>query len=92
MSSKADHCPSHFEFLSAIFITGLDPAAILDEEDLSNCLKIYGTVVACSLSRDEHGVSLGYGVVTFASPNEASAAREALDGQYQNGARLSCKK
>ncbi|CAO1632052.1 unnamed protein product [Parajaminaea phylloscopi] len=74
-----------------IFITGLDPVAILDEEDLSNCLQVYGTVVACSLSRDENGLSLGYGVATFAAPAEAAAAREALDGQMQNGVRLSCK-
>lgn len=74
-----------------IFITGLDPAAILDDEDLANCLQLYGRIIACSLSRDERGISLGYGVATFGSPHEASAARNALDGQIQNGKRLSCK-
>lgn len=74
-----------------IFITGLDPVAILDDEDLSNSLRSYGELTACSLSRDDNGISLGYGVATFADTAGAAAAKEALDGKVQNGSRLSCK-
>lgn len=66
--------------------------AILDDEDLCHFLQVYGTILSCSLSRDENGISLGYGVATFATPAEANYAREMLDGQMQSGIRLSCKK
>ncbi|PWN20053.1 hypothetical protein BCV69DRAFT_299801 [Microstroma glucosiphilum] len=74
-----------------IFVTGLDPVAILDDEDFANSLRPFGKVVACSLSRDVNGMSLGYGVASFSSSAEAASAQTALDGKIQNGVQLSCK-
>lgn len=71
-----------------IFISGLDPVAILDDDDFRHALEPYGAVTAASLSRDQEGISRGFGVVTFSAEAEASAARDHLDGKLVNGRRL----
>lgn len=71
-----------------VFISGLDPVAILDDDDFRRMLEIYGNVTAASLSRDHEGISRGFGVVTYATEDEASSARDHLDGKLLNGRRL----
>jgi len=72
-----------------IFISGLDPAAILDDEDLRHSLEPYGRIISCFLSKDDQGMSRGFGAVTFATADEASRAGLGLDGKMLNGRRIS---
>lgn len=74
-----------------LLISGLDPVAVLDDDDLRLSLEPYGRVNAVSLSRDERGVSRGFGIVTFNSEAEAMRARAALDGKITNGRRVSAR-
>lgn len=72
-----------------IFISGLDPAAILDDEDLKHALEPYGRILSGFLSKDENGISRGFGVVSFSNPEEATRASLGLDGKMLNGRRIS---
>lgn len=75
-----------------IFIAGLDPVAIIDDEDFRHALQPYGTITAATLCRDERGTSRGFGIVTFANQEEATIACENLNGKVINGRRLSAHK
>lgn len=75
-----------------IFIAGLDPVAIIDDEDFRHALQPYGTITAATLCRDERGTSRGFGIVTFANQEEATIACENLNGKIINGRRLSAHK
>ncbi|KAK0547722.1 hypothetical protein OC846_004733 [Tilletia horrida] len=72
-----------------LFISGLDPVAILDDEDLRHALEAYGPIQAVSLSRDDNGMSRGFGMVTYAHETSARKARSALDGNMVNGRKVS---
>ena len=74
-----------------LFVSGFDPAAILDDEDLRRALQAFGHVTAVSLSRDDMGVSRGFGIVTFAQEFEAYRARDSLDGKIVNGRRITAR-
>ena len=75
-----------------IFIAGLDPVAIIDDEDFRHALQPYGTITAATLCRDEQGTSRGFGIVTFGNQVEASQACEGINGKIINGRRLSAHK
>lgn len=75
-----------------IFIAGLDPVAIIDDEDFRHALQPYGNITAATLCRDEHGTSRGFGIVTFGKQEEATNACENLNGKVINGRRLSAHK
>lgn len=75
-----------------IFIAGLDPVAIIDDDDFRHALQPYGTITAATLCRDERGTSRGFGIVTFANQEEATIACENLNGKVINGRRLSAHK
>ncbi|UZJ55005.1 hypothetical protein CBS101457_004325 [Exobasidium rhododendri] len=75
-----------------IFIAGLDPVAIIDDEDFRHALQPYGTITAATLCRDEQGTSRGFGIVTFGNQDEASQACESINGKVTNGRRLSAHK
>ncbi|KAE8216251.1 hypothetical protein CF327_g542 [Tilletia walkeri] len=72
-----------------LFISGLDPVAILDDEDLRHELEVYGPVQAVSLSRDESNKSRGFGMVTYTHEGSARKAKAALDGKFFHGRKVS---
>ncbi len=74
-----------------LFISGLDPVAVLDDDDFRRILEPYGTISAISLSRDERGISRGFGIVTFSHEPDAHRARVAMDGKIVNGRRLTAR-
>jgi RNA recognition motif-containing protein len=75
-----------------VFIAGLDPVAIIDDDDFRHALEPYGTITAATLCRDDNGTSRGFGIVTFASAQAASNACEAINGKTINGRRLTAHK
>lgn len=75
-----------------IFIAGLDPVAIIDDDDFRQAVRPYGTITAATLCRDENGTSRGFGIVTFTNQDEASRACEDLNGKIVNGRRMSAHK
>ncbi|KAK0538505.1 hypothetical protein OC842_001285 [Tilletia horrida] len=72
-----------------LFISGLDPVAVLDDEDFRNALEAYGPTQAVSLSRDASGISRGFGMVTFVHEASARKAKQTLDGKMINGRKVS---
>ncbi|KAE8206844.1 hypothetical protein CF335_g1583 [Tilletia laevis] len=72
-----------------LFISGLDPVAILDDEDLRHALEVYGPVQAVSLSRDGSNMSRGFGMVTYIHEASARKAKAGLDGKLFNGRKVS---
>ncbi len=59
------------------------------ESMIEDAFGAYGTVVSVNLITDrETGRPRGFGFVEMASPEEAAAAREALDGQQLDGRNL----
>ncbi len=63
-----------------LFVGGLAWAAT--DEDLKQAFEPYGTVVSCAvITNKETGRSKGFGFVEFETVDEASKAKEALDGQ-----------
>lgn len=75
-----------------IFIAGLDPVAIIDDDDFRSALEPYGAITAATLCRDENGTSRGFGIVTFASQQAATNACESINGKVINGRRLTAHK
>ncbi|CAO1631597.1 unnamed protein product [Sympodiomycopsis kandeliae] len=73
-----------------VSVNGLDPVAIIDDDDLARLLSLYGRVVACSLSRGPAGFSLGHGVATFASTAEAANACQQLNGRIFHDRFVTC--
>jgi len=73
----------------ALFISGLDPVAILDEDDFRNALENYGPTSAVWLNRDGSGMSRGFGMVIFVHETSARRAKADLDGKMINGRKIS---
>ncbi len=70
-----------------LFVGGL--AWATTDDSLRESFAAYGEVVEARVILDrETGRSRGFGFVTFNSPEEAAAAREALDGQEVDGRRI----
>lgn len=58
------------------------------ESDLKKAFDSFGTIGDCRLIRDARGLSKGFGYVTFASTEEATAAVNAMNQQLFEGRRL----
>lgn len=84
--------PSIYQILrcmssSKVFIGGLSYST--DDQSLSEAFNKYGQVYEARVITDrETGRSRGFGFVTYNSPEEASAAIQALDGQELHGRRV----
>lgn len=75
-----------------IFIAGMDPAAIIDDDDFRTALEHYGAITAATLCRDENGTSRGFGIVTFATQQAATNVCETINGKVIEGRRLTAHK
>lgn len=75
-----------------IFIAGMDPAAIIDDDDFRSALEHYGAITAATLCRDENGTSRGFGIVTFATQQAATNVCESVNGKVIEGRRLTAHK
>lgn len=64
-----------------LYVSNLDPVAILDDEDLASVFKQFGTVVGAKLATDPNGNSLGVGFVRMSNPQEAEHARLQMQGR-----------
>ena len=70
-----------------LYVSNLDPCAILDDEDLARLFSEYGTVLLAKLAVNAGtGQSLGYGVVKMSSSQEADFARTQVQGQGKSPA------
>lgn len=75
-----------------IFIAGMDPSAIIDDDDFRSALESYGAITAATLCRDENGTSRGFGIVTFATQQAATNVCESINGKSIEGRRLTAHK
>ncbi|EFE36916.1 uncharacterized protein ARB_04443 [Trichophyton benhamiae CBS 112371] len=63
-----------------LFVTGIHPR--LSEADVTRLFEKYGEVENCSIMLDPHTKeSRGFGFVNMATPDQAEAAREGLQGE-----------
>lgn len=69
---------------SKVFVGGLSYG--VDDQTLRESFATFGDVMEAKIINDrETGRSRGFGFVTFASPDEANAAVEAMDGKDLQG-------
>ncbi|EEQ33023.1 TRA2B [Microsporum canis CBS 113480] len=74
-----------------LFVTGIHPR--LSEADVIRLFEKYGEVENCSIMLDPHTKeSRGFGFVNMATPEQAEAAREGLQGEVIDGRTLSIEK
>ncbi|KAI1999221.1 hypothetical protein LOZ51_001707 [Ophidiomyces ophidiicola] len=74
-----------------LFVTGIHPR--LTEADVSRLFEKYGEVENCSIMLDPHTKeSRGFGFVNMCTPEQAEAAKEALQGESIEGRTLSIEK
>ncbi|EZF35371.1 RNA-binding protein [Trichophyton mentagrophytes] len=74
-----------------LFVTGIHPR--LSEADVTRLFEKYGEVENCSIMLDPHTKeSRGFGFVNMATPDQAEAAREGLQGEVIDGRTLSIEK
>ena len=64
-----------------LYVSNLDPVAILDDEDLASVFKQFGTVIGAKLALDMNGHSMGVGFVRMSNPQEAEYARLQMQGR-----------
>ena len=64
-----------------LYVSNLDPAAIIDDDDLAKLFRPYGSVVAAKLALNHVGRSLGLGVIRMNTPQEAEYARTSVQGK-----------
>lgn len=64
-----------------LYVSNLDPVAIVDDDDLADLFKPYGSVISASLALDPNGQSLGVGVVKMSNAAEAEVARTQIQGR-----------
>jgi RNA recognition motif-containing protein len=64
-----------------LYVSNLDPAAIMDDDDLAKLFRPYGTVIGAKLALNHVGHSLGLGVVRMSAPQEAEYARTSVQGK-----------
>ncbi|CAF9933258.1 MAG: hypothetical protein HETSPECPRED_008577 [Heterodermia speciosa] len=76
---------------SNLFVTGIHPRLV--EVDVSRLFNKYGEVELCSIMKDPHTQeSRGFGFVKMVTPEQADAAKEALQGEVIEGRTLSIEK
>lgn len=74
-----------------LFVTGIHPR--LSEQDVTQLFDKYGEVESCSIMLDPHTKeSRGFGFVKMVLPEQADAAKEALQGAQIEGRTLSIEK
>lgn len=64
-----------------LYVSNLDPVAILDDEDLASVFKQFGTVIGAKLALDATGNSMGVGFVRMGNSQEAEYARLQMQGR-----------
>lgn len=64
-----------------LYVSNLDPVAILDDEDLASVFKQFGTVIGAKLALDANGNSMGVGFVRMSNAQEAEYARLQMQGR-----------
>jgi RNA recognition motif-containing protein len=69
-----------------LYVSNLDPVAILDDDDLAAVFRQFGTVIGAKLAIDANGTSLGVGFVRMGSPQEAEHARLQMQGRGERHA------
>ncbi|PWN43963.1 hypothetical protein IE81DRAFT_54159 [Ceraceosorus guamensis] len=74
-----------------ILVRGLDPSAIVDNEDFRRAFEPYGSVGTCSLAIDEHQIPRGYGLVSFCDAESARRAFQDINGKVRNGKMLTAE-
>ncbi|CEH16782.1 Polyadenylate-binding protein (RRM superfamily) [Ceraceosorus bombacis] len=74
-----------------ILVRGLDPSAIVDNEDFRRAFEPYGSVGTCSLAIDEHQIPRGYGLVSFCEAESARRAFQDINGKVRNGKMLTAE-
>lgn len=76
---------------SNLFVTGIHPK--LTEQEVTRLFEKYGEVDKCQIMRDPHTKeSRGFGFVKMATPEQADAAKEGLQGEQFEGRTLSIEK
>ncbi|KAI9809669.1 MAG: hypothetical protein M1825_000101 [Sarcosagium campestre] len=89
--SGDDRDPSARNPGSNLFVTGIHPS--LSEADVSRLFEKYGDVEKCAIMVDPHTKeSRGFGFVKMVTPDQADAAKEALQGEVIDGRTLSIEK
>lgn len=87
----ADDDPNAGNTGTNLFVTGIHPR--LSEQDVTNLFDKYGEVESCSIMLDPHTKeSRGFGFVKMVTPEQADAAKEALQGAQIEGRTLSIEK
>jgi polyadenylate-binding protein len=66
-----------------LFVKNLDTA--IEDSQLHEAFANFGDIVSCKITKDEHGMSQGYGYVQFRHANDAQQAMEDLKEASING-------
>lgn len=80
--------PEEVEDPTSIVVSGLDPVAIIDDDDFRRIMEPYGSIAAATLCRDDRGASRGFGIVTFENEQDATRATAQLNQREIHGRRL----
>ncbi|KAK1582398.1 hypothetical protein Q3G72_014573 [Acer saccharum] len=62
-----------------MYVTNLDVS--IDDEKLRELFSEFGTITSCKVMREPSGISRGSGFVAFSTPEEASRARQEMNGK-----------
>ncbi|TXG65297.1 hypothetical protein EZV62_006572 [Acer yangbiense] len=62
-----------------MYVTNLDVS--IDDEKLKELFSEFGTITSCKVMREPSGISRGSGFVAFSTPEEASRARQEMNGK-----------
>ncbi|KAK4844874.1 hypothetical protein QYF36_025468 [Acer negundo] len=62
-----------------MYVTNLDVS--IDDEKLKELFSEFGTIISCKVMREPSGISRGSGFVAFSTPEEASRARQEMNGK-----------
>lgn len=69
-----------------LYVSNLDPVAVVDDDDLAAIFRTYGNVMGAKLAVDHNGHSLGVGFVRMSTAQEAEVARLQVQGRGQSAA------
>jgi len=69
-----------------IFIKNLDKS--VDNKALYDTFSMFGNILSCKVSYDEHGNSKGFGFVHYETGESAQASIEKINGKLLNGKKL----
>jgi len=66
-----------------VFIKNLDKA--IDNKSLHDTFSVFGNILSCKVSTDEHGRSKGFAFIHFATQEAADEAIKRVNGMLMNG-------